>query len=145
MDYEKFIEEYLSKGLIKKQSPNVEAIKALLRRADKDIVTAKATLEIDEGISYTVAYLGMLRCARAFMLSKGFRPSDGYQHKTVVDFISVCFGDKYKTLVQYFDRMRRKRNIFTYESDICISKTEAQGAIEKACELIKLVKNLLLS
>ena len=67
------------------------------------------------------------------MLLKGFRPVDGYQHKTVVEFMSYCLGKELKDVVDRFDRMRRKRNIFTYEIDISISRTEADKAIGRFC------------
>jgi len=63
------------------------SVEKLVRRAHKDFKTAKANLDIDEGIAYTVAYLAMLHAAGEFFL-KGFRPADGYQHRTVVEFMS---------------------------------------------------------
>lgn len=88
MTYEKFLKECLSKGLLKKQKSDLRTVEKLVRRAHKDLKAAKANLDIDEGIAYTVAYLAMLHAARAFILLKGFRPADGYQHKTVVEFMS---------------------------------------------------------
>lgn len=85
----------------------------------------------------------MLRSARALMLLKGFRPVDGYQHKTVVEFIAYLLGEEYKNIVEYFDRMRRKRNIFTYEVDVSISQTEANNAIDKAVKFVSLIKELI--
>lgn len=143
MTYEKFVEEYLTKGLLKKQKPSVNAVEKLIVRGEKDLKTAKANLSIDEGIAYTVAYLAMLRAGRAFMLLKGFRPADGYQHKTVVSFISQCLGEEYKNITERFDRMRRKRNIFTYEIDIAISRTEAEGAFDTAVKFVTVIKGVI--
>jgi len=143
MTYEEFVEEYLAKGLLKKQKPNFTAIEKLILRSEKDLKTAKANLSIDEGIAYTVAYLAMLRSGRAFMLLKGFRPADGYQHKTVVEFMSQSLQDEYKSIVERFDRMRRKRNIFTYEIEIVISRTEAENALDTATKFVSLIKSIL--
>lgn len=60
MSYEKLLEEYLAKGLLKKQKPSASAVEKLIARSEKDLKTAKANLSIDEGIAYTVAYLAML-------------------------------------------------------------------------------------
>jgi uncharacterized protein (UPF0332 family) len=90
MSYDKFVSEYLSKGLIQKQKSSITDVERLLIRSIKDLKTARANLKIDEGIAYTVAYLAMLRAGRAFMLLKGFRPSDGYQHKTVWSLCIRC-------------------------------------------------------
>jgi uncharacterized protein (UPF0332 family) len=140
MTYEKFLEEFLSKGLLKRQKTDSRAVEKLLLRAYKDLKAAKANLEIDEGIAYTVAYLAMLHAARALILSKGFRPADGYQHKTVVEFTSFFLGNEFKLITEQFDRMRRKRNIFTYEIDISISKSEAIHALSTANRFVDLMK-----
>ena len=91
----------------------------------------------------TVAYLAMLHAARAFILLKGFRPADGYQYKTTVEFMSHFLGKEFKAIVEQFDRMRRKRNIFTYEIDISISKSEAMGALDKATKFVNLIKDII--
>jgi len=143
MTYEKFLEESLSKGFLRKQKADLRAVERLILRAHKDLKTAKANLDIDEGIAYTVAYLAMLHTARAFILLKGFRPADGYQHKTVVEFMSHFLGREFKVIVEQFDRMRRKRNIFTYEIDISISKSEASNALEKAKRFVDLIKGII--
>jgi len=143
MIYRKFIEEYLGKGLLKEQKPNFKAAEKLILRAHKDLKTAKANLNIDEGIAYTVAYLAMLRAARAFMLLKGFRPADGYQHKTVVEFMAHFLGIESKDIIERFDAMRRKRNIFTYEIDITISLAEAGIALETAAKFVELIKDII--
>ncbi len=143
MTYEKFLEEFLAKGLLRRQKSDLRAVEKLLLRAYKDLKTAKANLDIDEGIAYTVAYLAMLHAGRAFILLKGFRPADGYQHKTVVEFMSHFLGKEFKLIVEQFDRMRRKRNIFTYEIDISISKSEAISALKTAEKFVDLVKEII--
>jgi uncharacterized protein (UPF0332 family) len=143
MTYEKFLNECLAKGLLKSQKSDLGAVETLLLRAQKDLRTAKANLDIDEGIAYTVAYLAMLHAGRAFILLKGFRPADGYQHKTVVEFMSHFLGKDFKLIVEQFDRMRRKRNIFTYEADISISKSEAVNALKTAERFVDLVKEII--
>lgn len=143
MNYEKLIESYLTKGLLKKQMPNLRTVEKLILRARKDIKTARATLTIDEGIAYAVAYLAMLRAGRAVMLLKGFRPADGFQHKTVVEFISSLLGKEFSTIVAHFDNMRRKRNIFTYDISIAISKREAENALATAVEFVGLLEQFI--
>ena len=141
MTYEKFTREYLASGLLKEQKSDSKAVAMLILRAEKDLKTAKANLSIDEGIAYTVAYLAMLRAARAFMLLKGFRPADGYQHKTAVEFVGQVLGKEFIDIVERFDMMRRKRNIFTYEIDITISRTEADKAFDTAVKFVGIIKN----
>jgi uncharacterized protein (UPF0332 family) len=140
MTYERFLEDSLSKGLLRRQKSDLRAVEKLLLRAYKDLKAAKANLDIDEGIAYTVAYLAMLHAARACILLKGFRPADGYQHKTVVEFMSYFWGKEFKVITEQFDRMRRKRNIFTYEIDISISKSEATNALDTPKRFVDLIK-----
>lgn len=142
MTYDKFINESLAEGLIKEQKSTITAVEKLLLRSARDLKAAKANLEIDDGIAYTVAYLAMLRAGRAFMLLRGFRPSDGYQHKTVVQFVHEALGKEYSAIIDRFDRMRRKRNIFTYEIDVTISHTEAENALHTAEEFVGLIVDI---
>ncbi len=50
MTYEKFLEESLSKGLLRKQKADLRAVEKLILRAYKDLKTAKANLDIDKGL-----------------------------------------------------------------------------------------------
>jgi hypothetical protein len=65
MTYNQFIQDYLKKGMLKKQKTDFNAVEKLILRALKDLDVAKANLNIDEGIAFTIAYLGMLRAGRA--------------------------------------------------------------------------------
>ncbi|MEO0126912.1 MAG: hypothetical protein ABIL44_04075 [candidate division WOR-3 bacterium] len=49
-------------------------------------------------------------------------------------------GNKFKTLVAHFDRMRRKRNIFMYDIEVSISGSEANTAFETAVEFVNLIE-----
>ena len=51
MDYKDTVKIMLNQGLIKKQKVDFSQIKALLLRAQKDIVAAKANLKIDEEVT----------------------------------------------------------------------------------------------
>lgn len=143
MGYDQFVKEYIAKGFLKIQKPNMSTVEKLILRSEKDLISAKANIVIDEGIAYAVAYLAMLRAGRAYMLLKGFRPDDGQQHKTVIEFVSQCLDKEYTSVVDRFERMRRKRNIFTYEVDVDISLTEAENAFETAVKFIKLIEDVI--
>ena len=55
MDYKNTVIIMLNQGLIKRQKVDFSQIEALLLRARKDIVAAKANLEIDEEVTYNYA------------------------------------------------------------------------------------------
>lgn len=143
MNYETFVKNYLRDGLLKTQRCDFDAITKLILRAQKELEVSRANLNIDEGIAYSVAYTAMLRAGRALLQTKGFRPADGFQHKTVVEFASLIMGDSYKSLTVHFDIMRKKRNIFTYELTSTISRTEAKNAIKHAEEFVNTVANII--
>jgi uncharacterized protein (UPF0332 family) len=143
MSYEERIKILLNQGLIKKQKIDYSHIEALLFRAKKDLFVAKSTLEIDEEATYNYAYLAMLRCGRAIVFLKGYRSTDGQQHKTIIEFSGEILGKGFKNLIKKFDRMRRKRNQFTYDPFLPVSKVEAETALRIAEEFVdKVIERL---
>jgi len=142
MDYKDTVKIMLNQGLIKRQKVDFSHIEALLLRAQKDIVAAKANLEIDEEVTYNYAYLAMLRCGRSIVFMKGYRSVDGQQHKTIIELSGEILGKEFKNIIKKFDHMRRKRNKFTYDPFIPVSKIEAENALKTAEEFVKIVVEL---
>lgn len=142
MNYKDTAKRLLNGGLIKKQEVNFNQIDALLFRAKKDLIASKVNLEIDEEVTYNYAYLAMLRCGRAIMFMEGYRPTDGQQHKTVIEFTGKILGEKFINIVKKFDNMRRKRNQFTYDPSLPVSKLEAKNALKTAEEFVKKIMEL---
>ena len=143
MDYKNTVIIMLNQGLIKRQKADFSQIEALLLRARKDIVAAKANLEIDEEVTYNYAYLSMLRCGRAIMFTKGYRSVDGQQHKTIIELSGEILGEEFKSVIKKFDHMRRKRNQFTYDPFLPVSKIEAENALKTAEEFVNIAMNLI--
>ena len=128
-----FLATYKEKDLIKEENIGFDQAVKHFNRAQKDLEVAEANLEIDTEAAYNYAYLAMLRMGRALMFSYGYRPSDGEQHKTVVSFCNYILGENFLELVKRFDRMRKKRNRFTYdEPGLLVTETETQRAFENA-------------
>ena len=82
----------------------------------------------------------MLRLGRALIFSYGYLPADGQQHKTVVEITGRILGKDFDLLVQYFDRMRRSRNTFFYDSLDTNSEAQARKAYGTAKILLEAVK-----
>ena len=143
MSYKEIINDFLRQGLIKKQEINFVQIEKLILRAQKDLIVAKANLEIDEEVVYNYAYLAMLRCGRSLIFLKGFRTTDGHQHKTVIEITRTILGKDFKTLVEKFDRMRKKRNQFTYDPALPVSEREAENALKTATNFVQKVAQLI--
>jgi uncharacterized protein (UPF0332 family) len=123
-------------GRAEKARVNDRQVKANLRRAGRDLDTARKTLDVDEEWAFTISYHAMLRAGRALMFSMGWRPKGREQHKTVVEFCADVLGDEFKNLTDRFDRMRRKRNDFIYEPERPIPRTEAEQSLESAQKFV---------
>jgi uncharacterized protein (UPF0332 family) len=133
-------ESYSKRGLLKQQRVNFRQIEKQIARARKDLETAQSVLAKDPEWAATIAYHAMLRSGRALLFSKGYLPADGGQHKTVVELTQHLLGKEYSTLVARFERMRRKRNIFFYESDPFGTLTEAENALKAAAQLVQAIQ-----
>lgn len=132
MDYERFLKD----KLIKKQKPDFKQISHQLQRSLKDLKTAEANLKIDLTWSFAIAYHAMIRAGRALMYSKGYLPTAKHSHKTIVEFTRLTLGDEYHSLVGKFNRMRRQRHDFIYDTKNHITSHEAKSSLEAAQKLI---------
>ena len=130
-------ERWLKDRLIKKQAPDHGEINKQLNRASKDLRTAEALSSIDRTWSFTIAYHAMIHAGRAFMFSKGYLPTTLNPHKTIVEFTREALGSQYGDLILRFDRMRRKRHDFIYNSENNTTEGEALAAIKTALDLIR--------
>lgn len=139
MNYEKF----LRNKLIKKQRPDFKQISHQLQRALKDLETTEANLEIDLTWSYTIAYHSMIRGSRALMFSKGYLPTAKNSHKTIVEFTKLILGDEYHSLISRFNRMRRRRHDFIYDSNNHITSQEARSSLTAGQKLINKIITLI--
>jgi len=70
------------------------------------------------------------------MYSKGYLPTTKGSHKTIVEFTKLMLGDEYQALTSKFNRMRRKRHDFIYDSKNYITHHEAKSSLETAEKLI---------
>jgi uncharacterized protein (UPF0332 family) len=138
MDYK----ELQDMGMLEERVTETVEVIGLITRAERDLATSKVLQEKDEEWAFAAAYLAMARSARALILSEGYRPK-GVRgrdiQKTIVTAVGVILGEQYKSLINKFDRMRRKYQNFMEESSRVISKYEASQAINDAEEFFGLV------
>ena len=138
MNYERFLKD----NLIKKQKSDFRQISYQLQRALKDLKTAEANLKIDLTWSLAIAYHAMIRAGRAFMYAKGYLPTTKRSHKTIIEFTKLLLGHEYDNLVSKFNRLRRKRHDFIYDSKNHITYSEAKSSLDTAKKLIDRIVNL---
>ena len=72
------------------------------------------------------------------MFSFGYRPIDGRQHKTVVEYSATTLGKEFVLLTLHFDKMRKFRNRFTYdEPGILVSREQTRLSLSQADKFVK--------
>lgn len=135
-----FLKGYQDKGLVKAVHPNFRQIEQQILRAEKDLKTYSLVVKADPEWASSIVYQGMIRMGRALLFSFGFLPSDGAQHKTVVELTGRILGTDFDIIVKQFDRLRRKRNVFFYDAEDAHNFTEAKKAFETAQTLLKQIK-----
>jgi len=139
------LERMLKENLIKRQKPDFKQIEKQLNRSEKDIETAKKNLKFDTTWAITIAYHSMIRAARALMFSNGFLPTTKNTHKTIVDFTNLVLGSEpeYNNLINKFNRLRKQRHNFIYESENGFTEEEAESTLKTAKSLLKKIKDLI--
>ena len=136
----KLFQSYLQKGFVKKQKPGFRQVEKQITRARKDLNTFDLVEKGDPEWAATMAYQAMLRAGRALMFAYGFLPADGRQHKTVVELTGKLLDKNSKTMVEHFERLRRKRNTFFYDANGAFSQSETRKALTVARNLLKSVE-----
>ena len=134
--------EALQEMGLEERSAEAQEVIGLMMRAERDLTTSRLLQDKDEEWSFAAAYQAMARSGRALVLSEGYRPKGSRSrdtHKTVVTASGVILGVKQKSLINKFDRMRRKYQNFTVESGTVVSRYEAGQAIRDAEEFFALV------
>jgi len=129
-------------GIVEERTAEIAEVIALVTRAERDLATSRILLDKDVEWAFVASYQAMARSARALILSEGFRPKGVRSrdtHKTVVTASGVILGEQYKSMINKFDRMRRKYQSFMEEAGRVISKYEAGQAIKDAEEFLALV------
>ncbi len=130
-------EELRERGLVEEIRPDFRQVSMLLARALKDLATAKANISIDKEWAYIIAYQAMLRATKALVMAEGWRVKGRDQARTFVMLIGELLGKEGRTLVNGFDRMRRKRQDFMEEAQTPILRYEVEGALTDAQALIE--------
>ncbi len=125
------------KGWWRTFKPDFAVVNALVARASKDLATARANASIDREWAYAIAYQGMLRAARAVIMVEGLRPRGRDQQRTVVELTAAILGPDRRTLINAFDRMRRRWQTILEEPGQPISRYEVEGAIKDAQRFIE--------
>ena len=78
------------------------------------------------------------------MYVKGYLPTAKRSHKTIIEFMRLILGDEYANLIARFNRMRRRRHDFIYDSVNNITTNEVKSAIRTAKKLIDEINKIII-
>ncbi len=105
----------------------------------KDLEFAKKGLETKNyNRVMTIAYEAVLMAGNRLMNFLGYRAIGKEHHKNTFEFLKECNINK--DLVEYFNKIRIKRNNFVYRGVDEIGESEAKEIIEKAKELVQEIR-----
>lgn len=139
MNYNDFIQA----GKIKPIKASVEEIKEIMALADRDLKMADFVITQNWDWAFSISYNSALQASRAYMYSKGYRPTGHEAHKTTFEFMKKSFGSEHQILIGFFDRMRPKRNRAIYDTAGLITETEVKELLKRSKEFVKLIKGML--
>lgn len=87
-----------------------------------------------------VAYEAVLRAGNKFMNFLGYRAIGKEHHKNLFEFLRQYGFDS--ALVDYFDKIRKRRNAFVYRDIENVSKSEAEEIIIKSEGFVQKIRTL---
>jgi len=135
----------LNEGKIQRKGVSFKEVDRVFSRAQRVLKSAELLLEKDEESAYQLSYEAMMLAGRALIFSFGLKPRTVGAHAITVEFCQSILGEKYKLLVEKFNRARKKRNYLIYGTGIIISPTEAKNLIKTAKEFLKVIKEKILA
>lgn len=133
-------EDLLAKRLLRIEAVTVAETLRALANAEQDVLTARRLLGLDDDWSLAVAHSAAIQAGRALMYSLGYRPSSVQGHKTVLLFAGATLSGDARHLVDFLDRIRRRRNEAIYDLRGVTTRAEAEEALRAAEEFVDLVK-----
>lgn len=127
---------------MKSEPVNFVQINRYLTSAQQRVANARKVIRIDEQTGFQMAYDAMLRASLALLLSVGRRPRSTIgHHKSIIEEVGAIMGKpSFRSMMRYFDMMRRKRNEALYEPLSTITEKEAREAIETAQTFLVMIR-----
>lgn len=133
----------LKENKIKLHKASSEEIKNVLEIANRDLSFAKQSMTNSWDWGFTIAYSAALSASRAYMYYLGYRPLAAESHKTVWQFMLLALPKEYHDRINFFNRMRIKRNKNLYDHIGLISETEVKQITDLTEKHINTIKELI--
>jgi len=132
------------RGWLRRVPPSQERANEALKRAKRDLETARGNLALDWDWAYGIAYDAVLQSTFGLMATRGYRPGRGEgSHKIAVLFATAVLGESADPDPALFKKMRRDRNRLVYEIAGTITERQASKAIEYAERFVGRMERLI--
>jgi uncharacterized protein (UPF0332 family) len=129
-------------GWIVREEIAPEEVRSAFERAVRELAAAEEIVGKYPESSFELAYHAMMFAVTALLYAEGYRARAERHHRTLVEFAEAALGESQQSLVNAFDRTRRRRHRAIYGHQGA-SRREAQDALTIAHELIDLVQRRL--
>lgn len=136
------IEELLQQGWLKHETITQEEVDLTLERAHEELAAAQELAGRFPSSAYELGYNAMLLAVTALLYSDGYRARMERHHRTLVDFAEARLGMQYASLVNEFERTRRKRHRTIY-GQMKATRYEVEHVLQTAKQLIAVIERLL--
>ncbi len=127
-------------GLVREKQIGFDQVEKYLKRARKDLSTARKILAIDLPAALDLTYKAMFHSANGLIRLYSLRPGRIGQHKALVEATGRILGKPAAMLILKFDKLRQKRNYFEYGAGFRSSKEEVKKTIKSAKDFLALVE-----
>jgi len=134
------LDDLLKSGRIRREQISQQEVEQALRRAQRDLKTARKVMASDWDWGFAITYDAVLQASRAYMFARGYRPASAEGHKNTLAFARAAMGKDYEEMISYFDRMRIKRNQAIYDVAGLITETEARNLFKAAGKFVAMVR-----
>jgi uncharacterized protein (UPF0332 family) len=121
------------RGIIEPIPVNKEEINAILAVAMNDLKMARTMLDAEGwDWAHNIAYNAVKQACLGLMNAYGYRPIGEAKHKNILVFAKEILDAKFKADVARADKMRKERNVASYEAVGTITEQKAKGNLEFA-------------
>jgi hypothetical protein len=127
------LQNWLESGYLTEHPTSRQEIQDLRQGAIQDLADGRVS-GLSAGGRFSFAYNAALKMATAALAASGYRASRAQHHFRVIRSL-VFTIDADPSLVYLLDRLRKKRNVSTYEHPGTISDHEADEMLKLAVRL----------
>lgn len=141
MTKKQILESLIRNGnIIREPAIGWDQVEIYLKRSKKDIQTARKVIVIDEASAMDLVYKSMFHASNALIRAYGYRPGKIRQHTGVIEATSALLGKDVEMLMEWFNRLRIKRNEFEYAAVFKSSETEIRDGFLLAESLLEKIE-----